>query len=76
VRSLCSLFFKCKYKERDTLCVVAFDIVACMDSIEYLLLYYSHTIPPLDALLNYGTNTTLKKGIPSPPSGLVFNIAR
>jgi hypothetical protein len=76
VRPLCSLFFKCKYKERDTLCGVAFAIVACMDATKSLLLCYALKIPLLGDLLNYGTNTVLKNGTPSPPSDPVFNIAR
>jgi hypothetical protein len=59
VRPLCSLFFKHKYKERGTVCGVVLDIVACMDSIEYLLLYYFLKIPDLGVLINYGTNTML-----------------
>jgi hypothetical protein len=76
VRLLCALFFKCRYKERGTLGGVAFDTVAYMDATKSLLFYYALQIPLLGALLNYGTNTMLKNGIPSPPSYLVFNIAR
>ena len=76
MRLLCSLFFKCKYKERGTLYGVAFDIVACMAAIESLLLCYSLKIPLLFSLLNYGTNSMLNNGTPFPPSGQLFNIAR
>jgi hypothetical protein len=41
-----------------------------MDATKSLLLYYSLKIPLLGALLNYGTNTMLKNGTPSPPSNL------
>jgi hypothetical protein len=75
VRLLCALFFKCKYKERGTLCGVAFDTVACMAATKSLLLCYGLKIPFPGALLNYGTNTMLKNGTSSPPSGPIFNIA-
>jgi hypothetical protein len=64
VTLLCSFFFKCKYKERDTLCGVAFDTVACMVATKSLLLYYALKIPLPSALLNYGTNTMLKNETP------------
>jgi hypothetical protein len=76
VRLLYSLFFKCKFKERATLCGVVFDIVAYVDATKYLILYYSLKIPLLGALLNYKINIMLMNGTPSPPSGLVFNITR
>jgi hypothetical protein len=47
---------------------------ACMAAMESLLLCYALKIPLLGALLNHGTNTMLKNGTPSRPSGLVFNI--
>jgi hypothetical protein len=40
------------------------------------LLFYSLKIPLLATLLNYGTSIMPKNGIPSPPSGMVFNIAQ
>jgi len=73
---LCSLFFKCKYKERGTHYRVVFDIVAYMDVTKYLLLFNALKITLLDAMLNYGTNTMLKNGTPYPLSDLVFNITR
>jgi hypothetical protein len=60
VRWLCSLFFKCKYKERDTLCGVAFDTVACIAATESLLLYYAHRILLSDVFLSYGTRYNAK----------------
>jgi hypothetical protein len=45
-----------------------------MDDTKYLLLYYVLQIPLLGTLLNYGTNTMLKNGTPSPPGDPVFNI--
>jgi hypothetical protein len=64
------------YKERGTLCGVAFDTVACMAATISLLLCYALKIPLLGDLLKYGTNTMLKNGTPSPPSSLIFNITR
>jgi hypothetical protein len=64
VRSLCSLFFKCKYKERGTLCGVSFDIVACMAATKSLLLCYAHKIPLLIFFLNYGTRYNAKEWNP------------
>jgi hypothetical protein len=60
---------------RGTLDGVPFDTVSCMDAKKSLLLYYSLKIPLLGALLNYGTNTMLRNGTPSPPSGPIFKIA-
>jgi hypothetical protein len=74
VRSLCSLFFKCKYKEIGTLYGDVFDIVACMDARKYLLLCYSLKISLVGALLNYGLDIVLKNETSSPPSGPIFNI--
>jgi hypothetical protein len=76
VRLLYSLLFKYKYKERGTLCGVTFDTLACMATKKSLLLCYALKISLLGVFLNYGTNTVLKNGTPSPPSGMVFNIAR
>jgi hypothetical protein len=75
VRPLDSIFFKCKYKEIDTLYGVSFDIVVCMVAAKYLIFCYALKIPVLGASLNYGTNKMLKNGTASPPSVLVFNIA-
>jgi hypothetical protein len=76
VRLLYSLFFKCKYKERCTLCGVSFDTMECMVAIKYILLYYYLKITLPCVILNYGTNTMLKNGTPSPPNGPVFNITQ
>jgi hypothetical protein len=76
VRLLLSLFFKCKYKERGTLCGVSFDTMAYMDTKKYLLLCYDLKLPLLGALLNYGTNTMLNNGTLSPPSSSIFNIGQ
>jgi hypothetical protein len=64
VRLLCSLFFKCKYKERCTLCGVSFDIVACMAATKSLLLCYAHKIPLSIVMLNYGTRYNAKEWNP------------
>jgi hypothetical protein len=45
-----------------------------MDTTKKFLLCYDLKILLLDALLNYGTNTMLKNGTLSPPSGPMFNI--
>jgi hypothetical protein len=76
VRLLCSLFFKCKYKEISALGGVYFDILAYMAATQSLLLCYAIKIPLLSALLSYGTNKTLNNGTPSPPIDPIFNIAR
>jgi hypothetical protein len=59
-----------------TPCGVVFDIVPCIVAIKYLLLFYALKIPLLGFMLNYGTNTMLKNGTLSLPSGPVFNIDR
>jgi hypothetical protein len=50
--------------------------MTCMNATQSLLLCYALKISLLGALLNYGTNTMLKNGTPSPPSIPVFNIAQ
>jgi hypothetical protein len=45
-----------------------------MDAISFLLLYFSLKIPLPGSLLNYGKNTMLNNGTPSPPHGPLFNI--
>jgi hypothetical protein len=64
VRLLYSLFFKCKYKERGTLCGASFDTVACMDGIESLFLCCAQKMPLSDVFLSYGTRYNTKEWNP------------
>jgi hypothetical protein len=61
---LYSNFFKCKYKERDTLYGVSFDIVACMAITKSLLLFYAHIIPLSNVFICYGIRYNEKEWYP------------
>jgi hypothetical protein len=47
-----------------------------MAATKYLLLYYSLKMPLLGDFLNYGTNTMINNGTPSPHGNLVFKISQ